>query len=148
MNEKLKQLEGKDIRGSKGVKKIIELLENLKEINQDIYKLFEVKEKVQKIVVDIKKVKSFVKILKKGKFAEEKIKYSTYSYNYLGKYANLIFDEFSKKLARKYPEYFEALYKNLRLANIRVFSNTYINLGLMGSCAGALFAFFSGFFIF
>src|SRR3989338_3673104 len=146
--EKIKQLEGKDIRGSKGVKKIIELLENLKEINQDIYKLFEVKEKVQKIVVDIKKVKSFVKILKKGKFAEEKIKYSTYSYNYLGKYANLIFDELSKKLARKYPEYFEALYKNLRLANIRVFSNTYINLGLMGSCAGALFAFFSGFFIF
>jgi len=48
--EKLKQLEGKDIRGSKGVKKIIELLENLKEINQDIYKLFEVKEKVQKIL--------------------------------------------------------------------------------------------------
>ncbi len=146
--EKLKQLEGKDVKGSKAVKKIISLLENLKEINQDISKLFEVKEKAKETVVDVKKARSFVKILKKGKVAEEKIKYSTYSYNYLGKYANLIFDKFSKKLARSYPEYFEALYKNLRLANIRVFSNTYINLGLMGSCSGALLAFFSGFFIF
>jgi len=146
--EKLKQFEGKDVRGSKGVKKIIGLLESLKEINQDVYKLFEVKEKVKGAEIDVKRVKSFAKILKKGKMAEEKIKYSTYSYNYLGKYANLIFDELSKKLARKYPEYFEELYKNLRLANIRVFSNTYINLGLSGSCAGALLAFFSGFLIF
>lgn len=146
--EKLKQLEGKDVKGSKAVKKIIDLLENLKEINQDICKLFEVKEKTKETEIDIKKVKVFAKILKKGKVAEEKIKYSTYSYNFLGKYANMIFDKFSKKLARKYPEYFESLYKNLRLANMRVFSNTYINLGMMGSCAGALIAFFSGFLIF
>ena len=146
--EKLKQLEGKDAKGSKAVKKIITLLENLKEINQDISKLFEVEKKAEEAEVDLKKVKAFVKILKKGKVAEEKIKYSTYSYNFLGRYANLLFDKFSKKLAREYPEYFEALYKNLRLANIRVFSNTYINLGIMGSCAGSALGFFSGFLIF
>lgn len=146
--EKLRQLEGKDVKGSKAVKKIISLLENLKEINQDICKLFEVKEKAEETEVDFKKAKIFAKILKKGNVAEEKIKYSTYSYNFLGRYGNLLFDKFSKKLARKYPEYFEALYKNLRLANIRVFSNTYINLGIMGSCAGFILAFFSGFFIF
>lgn len=146
--EKLKHFEGKDVKGSKAVKKIIGLLENLKEINQDVCKLFEVKEKTKETEVDTKKAKAFAKILKKGKVVEEKIKYSTYSYNFLGKYANMIFDKFSKKLARKYPEYFESLYKNLRLANMRVFSNTYINLGIMGSFAGALIAFFSGFLIF
>ncbi len=146
--EKLKQFESKDLKGSKGVKKIIGLLEELKEINQDIWRLFEFKEKKKESEIDVKRVKSFVKALKKGKVAEEKIKYSTYSYNYLGKYANLLFDETSRKLARKYPEYFEILYKNLRLANIRVFSNTYINLGLMGSCVGGVLAFFSGFLIF
>lgn len=146
--EKLKQLEGKDVKGSKSVKKIISLLENLKEINQDICKLFEVKEKARGAEVDVKSVKSFVKILKKGKVAEEKIKYGTYSYNFLGKYANRMFDGVSKKLARAYPEYFKTLYKNLRLANIRVFSNTYINLGIMMSCAGFILAFLFGFFIF
>ncbi|MBI5803077.1 type II secretion system F family protein [Candidatus Pacearchaeota archaeon] len=145
---KLKQFEEKDVRGSKTVKKIIGLLENLKDINQDICKLFEIKEKTDDVEVDIKRAKAFAKILKKGKVTEEKIKYSTYSYIFLGKYANMMFDKFSKKLARKYPEYFESLYKNLRLANIRVFSNTYINIGIMGSCAGTLIAFFSGFLIF
>ena len=110
--EKLKQFEGRDVRGSKAVKKIIGLIENLKEINQDICKLFEAKETTKEIDVDIKSVKSFVKIFRKGKVAEEKIKYSTYSYNFLGKYANKMFDDVSKKLARKYPEYFETLYKN------------------------------------
>ena len=146
--EKLKQLDGRDVRGSKAVKKIIGLLDNLKEINQDICKLFEVKEKAGEAEVDAKKAKAFAKAIKKGKVAEEKIKYSTYSYIFLGKYANILFNEFSKKLARKYPEYFESLYRNLRLANIRVFSNTYINVGILGSCAGSLLAFFSGFFIF
>ncbi|MEK6856832.1 MAG: type II secretion system F family protein [Nanoarchaeota archaeon] len=146
--EKLKQLEGKDVRGGKAIKKIISLIENLKEINQSICKLFEVKEKSKETEIDVKKVKSFAKLFKKGKVAEEKANYSTYSYNLLGKYANLMFDNFSKKLSRDYPEYFEELYKNLRLANIRVFSNTYINLGIIGSCSGFVLAFISGFFIF
>ena len=146
--EKLKQFESKDVKGGKGVKKIIALLENLKGINQEITSLFEIKEKAEVVRVDVKRAKSFVKSLRKEKGVEEKIKYSTYSYNLLGKYANSLFDKFSKKLARKYPEYFGDIYKNLRLANMRVFSNTYINLSLMGSCFGSLLAFFSGFFIF
>src|SRR3989344_5976921 len=146
--EKLKQFESKDIKGGKGVKKIIALLEKLKEINQEIISLFEIKEKAEVVQVDVKKAKSFVKSLRKEKGIEERIKYSIYSYNLLGRYANSLFDKFSKKLARKYPEYFEDLYKNLRQANIRVFSNTYINLGLMGICFGSLLAFFAGFFIF
>ena len=122
--EKLKQLESKDVRGSKGVKKIISLIENLKEINQEISKLFEVEQKANETKIDAKKAKNFAKLFKKGKVTGEKANYSTYSYNLFGKYANLIFDNFSKDLSRKYPEYFEALYKNLRMANIRVFSNT------------------------
>ncbi|MBI2507329.1 type II secretion system F family protein [Candidatus Woesearchaeota archaeon] len=146
--EKLKQFDGKDVKGSKVVKKIISLLENLKEINLDIRKLFEAKEKAKITEVDFKKARYFAKALKKGKVAEEKIKYSAYSYNFLGKYSNLTFDSFSKKLARMYPEYFESLYKNLRQANIRVFSNTYINLGIMMSCVLSVLTFLFGFIIF
>lgn len=146
--EKLKQFEKKDVKGGKAVKKIIEFVEELKEINQEISAFFEVKREIKTAEIDVKSAKSFAKALKKGKITEEKIKYSTYSYNLLGKYSNLIFDRYSKSLARKYPEYFETLYKNLRLANIRVFSNTYINLGLMMSCVVFLLVFFSGFFIF
>mgnify|MGYP001576284213 FL=1 len=75
--EKLKQLEGKDVRGGKAIKKIISLIENLKEINQSICKLFEVKEKSKETEIDVKKVKSFAKLFKKGKVAEEKANYST-----------------------------------------------------------------------
>ncbi|MBS3150765.1 type II secretion system F family protein [Candidatus Woesearchaeota archaeon] len=147
--EEAKKFERSDARGGNAIKKMIGLLDNLKQINQDICKLFEVKEKIVKgAEVDVKRVKAFVKSLRKVRGSEEKVKYSTYSYNFLGRYANQLFDKTSKRLARNYPDYFESLYKNLRLANIRVFSNTYINLGLMGSCFGSLIAFLSGFFIF
>lgn len=145
--------EGKLLRGEKERKKILELFGKLREINKEIYDSFEISKgrKTEKEfhAVDIKEIKAFVRRLKKkGRGEEEKIKYSAYSYNLLGGYANVLFNKISIELARKYPEYFKGLYQNLRLANIRVFSNTYINLGILGSCIGFVVALFSGLFLF
>ena len=150
--EKLKKgfRDGSKVRDSSKVDvQIRNLLEKLKKVNEEVVKLFEIKEHVEKkLEVSSKEIKTVVERLKKKKKVVEKVNYSTYSYNLFGRYANLLFEDVTKVLVRKYPEYFKPLYFNLRLANIRVFSNTYINLGLMGSVALFILVFISGFFIF
>ncbi|MBI2105542.1 type II secretion system F family protein [Candidatus Woesearchaeota archaeon] len=140
--------DGKVIKQSKLNKRLLELFNEFRDINKDICSLFEVLEEIKKDKVDIIYAREFARRLKKYKGEEEKIKYSTYSYNFVGKYANVLFNKFSIELARKYPEYFKELYQNLRLANIRVFSNTYINISILGSCIGSFLSLIAGFLIF
>ena len=138
----------KDRVFSKEKKEIIKCLEQLKEINVDLAEFFKVKEKIKDdLSLERSEIKQYVKRLKKKNVVEEK-KYSTYTYNFLGEYSNLLFDEFSKSLTSKYPDYFKELYHNLRLANIRIFSNTYINLGIMVSFLAFILSFIAGLFLF
>ena len=138
----------KDRAFSKEKKEIIKCFEQLKEINVDLAEFFKVKEKIKDdLSLEGNEIKQYVKRLKKKNVVEEK-KYSTYTYNFLGEYSNLLFDEFSKSLTSKYPDYFKELYHNLRLANIRIFSNTYINLGIMVSFLAFILSFIVGLFLF
>src|SRR3989344_1145453 len=145
---KTKLSEFKDRFSAKEKNEIKKYLDHLKKINDNIADLFKLKENIKEGAgIENKKIKDFVKRLKKKKIIDEK-NYSTYTYNFLGKYSNLLFDEFSKGITVKYPNYFKPLYYNLRLANIRVFSNTYINLGFMISFVTFIFAFVAGLFLF
>ena len=83
--------------------------------------------------IDIKDVKKFVKTLKKKKDIEIEKKYLLYKKNLYGQIANTIFKDFSLKLTKKYPEIFKELYENIRVSNMRIFSDTYINISLLSS---------------
>lgn len=138
----------KDKSFIKEKEQIKKYLEKLKDINNEIAVIFNVKEKIKlDASLEAKEVKEFVKRLKKKKVIDEK-KYSTYTYNLFGKYSNSLFDNFSKDLTKKYPDFFKPLYHNLRLANIRIFSNTYINISLAGGFLAFILSFILGLFLF
>ena len=117
--------------------KIINILKEIKN-NNNFNELFSEKKgfkflegkKVSQIE-EKKLAKEFVKSYKKEKSKPTKIKYIIYKTNFYNVFANRFFGNFSKKLIAEYPKYFKDLQKTLRLANLKVFSNTYISVGIL-----------------
>jgi pilus assembly protein TadC len=68
---------------------------------------------------EVEKIKG---IMESGK------KFKVYQPSYLGSVANTLVKKFTFYLIDKFPGLFKSLYDSLRLANIRVLSNTYVNI--------------------
>ena len=73
-----------------------------------------------------------------------------YSPSFLGSIANITLRKLSFFLLDNFPDFFKQLYNSLRLANIRILSNTYVNIMLLSSMLVSLlsFMFFGTFFYF
>jgi len=73
-----------------------------------------------------------------------------YSPSFLGSIANITLRKLSFFLLDNFPDFFKQLYNSLRLANIRILSNTYVNIMLLSSMLVSLFSllFFATFFYF
>jgi len=125
-------------------KKEKELIENYN--NKIIKNLNEIKKNInfdelfaeKKLKLDLeekfdeeKLIKEFVKNSKKKKVNLEKIKYITYKTNFYNVFANKIFGNSAENLIKKYPKYFDDLRRTVRLANLRIFFNTYVSLGIL-----------------
>ncbi|MFC1755072.1 type II secretion system F family protein [Thermoproteota archaeon] len=85
----------------------------------------------------------------KGIMAEKK-RYEIYQPSYFGSVANTLVRRFTFYLVDSFPGLFKRLYDSLRLANIRVLSNTYVNMMIFAVVISfmAFFVLFSFFFVF
>jgi len=135
-------------------KKEKELIENYN--NKIIKNLNEIKKNInfdelfaeKKLKIDLeekfdeeKLIKEFVKSYKKKKVKLEKIKYITYKTNFYNVFANKIFGNSAENLIKKYPKYFDDLRRTVRLANLRIFFNTYVSLGILSFLLTMLLSF-------
>jgi flagellar protein FlaJ len=69
-----------------------------------------------------------------------------YQPSFFGSIANLMIKKISFSLLDNFPDFFKELYHALRLANIKVLSNTYVNMMVLGVISSTLFGlFFFGF---
>ncbi len=59
--------------------------------------------------------------------------YSVYKSNLYSKIANTYMENLTIKLTRKFPNFFQLLYKSLRLADIRLLSKTYVSIMLFST---------------
>jgi len=73
-----------------------------------------------------------------------------YSPSFIGSIANITIRKLSFFLLDNFPDFFKQLYNSLRLANIKILSNTYVNIMLLLSLFVSLisFLFFTTFFFF
>lgn len=80
----------------------------------------------------------------------EKEYFTTYAPSAIGTLANRYFRSLGALLLRKYPESFENLFKQMRFANMRILSKTYVSIILLVSCLTFAFSYlalvFAGFF--
>ncbi|MEM4267157.1 MAG: type II secretion system F family protein [Candidatus Nanoarchaeia archaeon] len=71
--------------------------------------------------------------------------YSIYKSNPYGNISNTIFEDISLKLSRNYPQFFDNLRHNLRAADIKILSKTYVSMMLFTSLLAFFVSFFLGF---
>jgi len=69
--------------------------------------------------------------------------YTLYKSSPFGNYANRLFENYSLKISRDYPQFYNSLSHNLRAGDIKVLSKTYISMMFLSS----LIAFFASFLI-
>ncbi len=116
--------------------KIVKVLKKI-EKNNTFNKLFSDKKTFEflkeKSVTDDKLIREFVEAYKKKKIKPKKIKYVAYKTNFYNVFANKLFGEFSKKLIKDYPKYFRDLQRTLKLSNFKIFSNTYVSVGILST---------------
>ncbi|MFH1210347.1 MAG: type II secretion system F family protein [archaeon] len=67
--------------------------------------------------------------------------YTVYKSSPYGNYSNRLFENFSMQLTKQYPQFFDNLAHNLRAADLKVLSKTYVSMMLLTS----LIAFFASF---
>ncbi|MFO8016907.1 MAG: type II secretion system F family protein [Candidatus Woesearchaeota archaeon] len=84
------------------------------------------------------------------KIMEGRKHFKIYHPSFLGSLANATIRKFAFYLIEKYPSFFKTLYDNLRLANITILSNTYVNIMLLTTIIVAAISslLFFAFFIF
>ena len=123
------------------IKKYLEVIQ--KEVSK-IPGLFSIKEaEVSQIsLVKREDVKRFVSSIgRKEKNIIKVEKFTTYEPNEIGKISNKIFQEYTKRMVKKYPEFFNELNIKLKTANVKIFSSTYLSIAM----SSALLSFFLGF---
>ena len=99
-----------------------------KDSSKEIFKYNELDKRVlRKFVARKKKLKT-----QQEKPAEKKA-YSVYGSNFYAKIANQIIGNLTFYLTNKYPDFFEPLYKDLKLANVKLFSITYVSIILFSA---------------
>ncbi len=112
------------------------MLEKVNDYNNKILRHFEIKivkkEDIENLI-DRKKAKEFLKNLDKKQYEDINEKYTLYEKNFYGQISNQLFKEISLKLTKKYPGVFSDLYNNLRISNMKIFSDTYINMTFLSS---------------
>ncbi len=85
--------------------------------------------------IDKQELKDFIeeqKHAKKIKVAQKK-EYSIYTSKSYAKFSNQVVEKLTFYLIKKYPKFFEPLSRNLKLADIKIFSKTYISMALFSS---------------
>lgn len=85
--------------------------------------------------VDSQELKDFVKEQQKQKRLKisQKKDYSIYISKSYARYSNQIVEKITFYLLKKYPKFFERLTRNIKLADIKIFSKTYISMMLFSS---------------
>jgi len=97
---------------------------------------------------EVEEARKFVKSLKKRDKTIELEKFTTYEPSKFGKFANSIFQAYTKQIVKKYPHFFNELNIKLRLANIQIFSSTYLSIAILSSLASILLTFIIFFLLF
>ena len=133
-----KLLKGKEENDalSKYNTEIRNMLTKVSEYNHKIMGLFEIKIEAKKYdgeLINPKEAKKFLDNLDKIKQEDVKEKYTLYEKNFYGQISNQLFKEITAKITKKYPELFRSLYSNLRISNMKVFSDTYINMAFLSA---------------
>ncbi|MBI2670867.1 type II secretion system F family protein [Candidatus Woesearchaeota archaeon] len=97
-----------------------------KEVHKSNFKLNELDKRVlNKFIRRKHKVKTERNI-------EEK-KFSVYGSNFYAKVSNQVMGNLTFYLTNKYPDFFSKLYRDLRLANVKLFSMTYVSIILFST---------------
>lgn len=119
------------------------MYEKVNEYNHKILKYFEIKiiRNKEERLIDPKKAKEFLKNLEKKNIGEIQEKYTLYERNFYGQISNQLFKEITTKITKRYPELFSDLYSNLRISNMKIFSDTYINMGFLSSVLFFIFGY-------
>lgn len=132
---------------------IDQLLNQIETLNQEIIDSFDVKksaiiEKESKLekegyIKELKLEKDYLKkITKAKKIKEIRIPdYTIYEASKYGKMSNLFFENFTLKMTKKYPKYFENIYISLRSSDIKVLSKTYVSMIFMSTLLGFIGSF-------
>ncbi len=129
---------------SKYDKEITDMLKKVMEYNHKIMSLFEVKLEVKNEEGDLinpKEARKFLKNLKKGKIEKIDEKYVLYEKNFYGQFANQLFSETTVKFTKRYPDLFRDFYEGLRISNIKIFSETYINTAFLSGLLSFIFSY-------
>jgi flagellar protein FlaJ len=155
LSEKLKSYESTDPKKEKQVLKKISITAKnleyfLKHEKPEEKKIRTSKEEEKKYLKDIEltreEVKEYLKRLKKEQKEKEKPKtYQTYKTNFYAKIANYFMENLSFYLIKNYPEEFKNLFFDLKSADIRILSQTYLSIILFSTAIafpiGTLLAF-------
>ncbi|MCX6711949.1 MAG: type II secretion system F family protein [Candidatus Woesearchaeota archaeon] len=139
---------------------IDQLLNQIETLNQEIIDSFDVKKnaaidkksKLEKetYLKELNLEKDYLKkITKTKKIKEIKIPdYTIYEASRYGKISNLFFENFTLKITKKYPKYFENIYISLRSSDIKVLSKTYVSMIFMSTLLSTIISFIFLFILF
>jgi len=139
---------------------ITQLLNQIETLNQEIIDFFDIKkkaivEKENKIeketyMKELELEKDYLKkITKTKKIQEVKLPdYTIYEASKYGKISNFFFKNFTLKITKKRPKFFENIYNSLRSSDIKVLSRTYVSMIFMSTLLGFIISFFILFTIF
>lgn len=85
--------------------------------------------------IDKQELKDFIEEQKHAKKIKviQKKEYSIYTSKSYAKFSNQVVEKLTFYLIKKYPKFFEPLSRNLNLADIKIFSKTYISMTLFSS---------------
>ncbi len=91
------------------------------------------KEKKKKIKAEVKKeeIKKFVKKQKDKKDKKEEFK--VYQTNFYSKLSNFFMEDFTFRIVKKHPEFYNKLSNEITLANLRILSKTYLSILLFST---------------
>ncbi|MFH0936060.1 MAG: type II secretion system F family protein [Candidatus Woesearchaeota archaeon] len=132
---------------------IYQLLNQIESLNQGIIDSLDIKKiattkkekksEKESYMKELKIEKDYLrKITKLKKIQEVKLPdYTIYEASKYGKISNFFFENFTLKITKKYPEFFESVYTSLRSSDIKVLSKTYVSMIFMSTLLGTIGSF-------
>ncbi|MCX8147199.1 MAG: type II secretion system F family protein [Candidatus Woesearchaeota archaeon] len=106
----------------------------LKKLQREISPLFEEEKITPTLLTE--------EVTRIRKIISEKRKFKIYEPSYFGSMANILVRRITFYLIDNFPMFFRKLYDSLRLANIRVLSNTYVNIMVLSVILSFIASFF------
>ncbi len=88
---------------------------------------------MKELNIDPEYLKKLIKRREEARAKEARIGYSLYETHPYGKIANRFFEKITLRLTKKYPQFFQKLYNDLKASGLKVLSKTYISMSLFSS---------------